>query len=73
MPEQVQQTPIKTNKHFFNEKAKEANEKYQVIRDENKDLKDLLKMYNITKTRNETFKKQLKNNLLFCEDSIHKF
>ena len=42
--------------------------KFRSDYNEIKHLQDLLKMHNITKTRNETFKKQLKNNLLFCED-----
>ena len=44
------ETPIKIYKRSFSEKAREQNEKYQIIRAENRDLKGLLKMYNKTKT-----------------------
>lgn len=65
--EPIQEIPIKP-KHSFNEKAREANEKYQDLRKENKELNNLNKMYNKTKLRNDTFKKKLIKNQCFADD-----
>jgi hypothetical protein len=55
-------------KHFFNDKARENNKKYQDLRRENKTLTDINKIYNKTKTRKEKLKQDLINNPLFIED-----
>ncbi len=55
-------------KHKFTEQAREANNQYQELRKDNKQLAVLNKMYNITKVRNNTLKEKLKNNPLFNSD-----
>ena len=67
--EQAEPIAEPEKKHEFTKKAREENKnKYQTIRKENLQLTKLNKMYNITKLRNETLKKKLKNNDLFIKD-----
>lgn len=53
---------------YFNDLAKENNEKYQELRRDNKTLANLNKIYNKTKKRNEELKQNLINNPCFKED-----
>ena len=68
--EPIEDIPIlsESKKPFFNDLAREENQKYQKIRRENKSLNQLNKVYNKTKTKNNDLRERLLNNPLFIED-----
>jgi len=67
-PNLTETEPIKPPRIYFNDLARENNEKYQELRRDNKTLANLNKIYNKTKKRNEELKQNLLNNPCFKED-----